>query len=128
MIDDQQMKSRESQVWLEQRQRSGNWIDIANTDEIPSDIVGPNRTILHMFQIAFGPEMRRRSSATQLGDSFFLSAAQLVQPAEGGSEIRLNGEVRGIALVQANLSVQKGESIFVSGCKSVLGGGEVFGS
>ena len=120
MIDDQQMKSRESQVWLEQRQRSGNWIDIANTDEIPSDIVGPNCTILHMFQIAFGPEIRRRLSATQLGDSFFLSAAQLVQPAEGGSEIRLNGEVHGIALAQANRSVQEGESIFVSDLRGLV--------
>ena len=103
-------ETKEGHRWLHQRKRSGNWIDIAESDEIPSDIVGWERSVLHMFQLAFAPEIRKRLSAGELGHDFFLSAAQLIQPEDGGKTVRLNEEVRGIALVRASREVHNGET------------------
>ena len=114
MVDDEQTLSLDTHQWLQQRQRSGNWIDVAETDEIPPDVAGPQRTMLHIFQIAFAPEIRRRLSKKEPHDSFFLTAAQLIQPEEGGTVIRLNDEVRGLLLVRANRSVNTGDSVLVS--------------
>jgi len=100
--------------WLEERQRPGNWIDVAESDEIPSDLVGWSGTFLHMFQIAFAPEIRRRLATGQLDENFFLSAAQLIQPEEGESTVRLNAEVRGKALVRVNRPVHQGGHVLVS--------------
>ena len=113
------MESLETQRWL-QRQRPGNWIDVAKTNEIPSDIIGWRRTILHMFQIAFAPEIRRRLSKKQLSDDFCLSAAQLIQPHDGENEVRLNEGVRGLALVRAARTVHKGEPVFLSDLKGFV--------
>lgn len=107
-------KSLEAPDWLEQRQRPGNWIDVAETDEIPADLEGWYRTILHMFQIAFAPEIRRRLTTGQLNQQFFLIAAQLIQSEEGKKTVRFNEEVRGRALVRVNRPVQKGEQLLVS--------------
>ena len=107
-------ESFDTQRWLQQRQRPGNWIDVAETDDIPSDIVGWRRTILNIFQIAFVPEIKRRLSKNQLGNDFFLSAAQLIQPQDGENDVRLNEEVRGLAVVRAERTVHKGEPVFLS--------------
>ena len=120
MIDDEHM-SLENQHWLQQRQRSGNWINMSDTDEIPPEIVGPHRTMLHVFQIAFAPEIKRRLSMAQLDDSFFLTAAQLIQPEDGGREIRLNDEVRGLVLTRTSRSVNTGDSVFISDFKGFVG-------
>ena len=120
MEDNEVMESLETQRWLQQRQRPGNWIDVAETDEIPSDIVGWRRTILHIFQIAFAPEIRRRLSTNQLGNDFFLSSAQLIQPPDGEDEVRLNEEIRGLALVQAERTVHKGELVLLSDLKGFV--------
>ena len=103
-----------SSQWLKERQRPGNWIDVAESDDIPVDIDGWYVTILHMFQIAFAPEIRRRLSDGMLDETFFLTAAQLIQPEVGDQVIRLNNEVRGIAHVRATRPVQKGEQVLVS--------------
>ncbi len=103
-----------SSDWLNERQRPGNWIDVAETDEIPSEIEGGNLTVIHMFQVAFAPEIRRRIDAGMLDETFFLTAAQLIQPENGDRTIRLNGEVRGTALIRTNRVIQKGEPVFVS--------------
>lgn len=100
--------------WLEERQRPGNWIDVAETDIIPADFVTGSRTLIHMFQIAFAPEIRRRLATGQLKQNFFLSAAQLIQPEEGENTVRLNEEVRGTAVVRVNRPVQQGEEVLVS--------------
>ena len=100
--------------WLEERQRPGNWIDVAETDIIPADLVAWSKTLLHMFQIAFAPEIRRRLATGQLNENFFLSAAQLIQPEEGENTVRLNEEVRGTALVRVNRPVHQGEQVLVS--------------
>ena len=107
-------KSLEATGWLKQRQRPGNWIDVAETDEIPADLEGWYRTIPHMFQIAFAPEIRRRLATGQLNQNFFLIAAQLIQPEEGKNTVRLNEEVRGMGLVRVNRPVQKGEQLLDS--------------
>ena len=105
---------QKSSRWLQERQRPGNWIDVAEFDEIPPEIEGWYRTVIHMFQIAFAPEIRQRLSAGGLDQTFFLTAAQMIQPETGAQMIRLNGEVRGIANVRATRPVQKGEPVFVS--------------
>ena len=105
---------------MHQRKRSGNWIDIAESDEIPSGIVGWERSVLHMFQLAFAPEIRKRLSAGELGHDFFLSAAQLIQPEDGGKTVRLNEEVRGLALVRASREVHNGEPAFVSDLRGLV--------
>ena len=120
MEDNEVMESLETQRWLPQRQLPGNWIDVAKTDEIPSDIIGWRRTILHLFQIAFAPEIRRRLSKKQLSDDFCLSAAQLIQPHDDENEVRLNEEVRGLALVRAARTVHKGEPVFLSDLKGFV--------
>ena len=100
--------------WLQQRQRHGNWIDVSETDEIPPEIEGWYRPVIHMFQIAFAPEIRQRFSAEMLDHTFFLTAAQMIQPENGRRIIRLNEEVRGTVLVRANRPIQKGEPVLVS--------------
>lgn len=107
-------KSSKTTEWLDERQRPGNWIDVAESDEIPVDLVSWTRTLLHMFQIAFAPEIRRRLATGQLDENFFLSAAQLIQPEGGESTVRLNEEVRGKALVRVNRPVHQGEHVLVS--------------
>ena len=100
--------------WLQERQRPGNWIDVAESDDIPAEIEGWYRTIIHMFQIAFAPEIRQRLSTGMLDETFLLTAAQMIQPEAGSQIIRLNDEVRGTAHVRATRPVQKGEPVLVS--------------
>lgn len=106
--------SVETANWLNQHQRNGNWYDIADSDVIPLDISGPMLTVLHMFQLAFSPEIKRRLHSGELDDKFVLSCAQLIQPLEGSRIIRLNEEVRGIGTVRADRPVQKGDPVYYS--------------
>ena len=121
MNDHDQTRSQETARWLQKRERPGNWFDIADTDIIPIEIEGSFRTILHMFQIAFAPEIRRRRSAGQLDDNFFLAAVQLIQPEEGEPMVRLNGEVRGTALARVTRAVNKGDPVFLSDMRHLEG-------
>ena len=72
----QEKHSLETIHWLQQRQKLGNWFDVSDADVIPFDISGPMRTVLHMFQLAISPEIRRRLVSKELDDGFILSAAQ----------------------------------------------------
>ena len=121
MNDHDQTTSQETARWLQERQRPGNWFDIADTDEIPADIQGQLRTILHIFQIAFSPEIRRRLSSGELGDEFFLARAQWILPEEGEQIVRLNGEVRALALVRVTRAVKKGDPVFLSDMRQLEG-------
>ena len=121
MSDHDQTTSQETARWLQERQRPGNWFDIADTEIIPTEIEGSSRTVLHMFQIAFAPEIRCRLSAGQLDDNFFLTAAQLIQPEEGERMVRLNGEVRGLGLVRVTRAVNKGDPLFLSDIGQLVG-------
>ena len=107
-------QTQESSQWLQERQRPGNWIDVTESDDIPAEIEGWYRTVVHMFQIAFAPEIRQRLSVGMLDETFFLTAAQMIQPEAGARIIRLNGEVRGTAHVRATRPVQKREPVLVS--------------
>ena len=117
----EQTTSQETNRWLQERQRSGNWFDIAETDEIPADIEGWFRTILHIFQIAFAPEIRRRLLSGQLDENFFLGAAQLILPEDGERMVRLNDEVRAVGLVRVNRAVKKGDAVFLSDMRQLEG-------
>ena len=110
-----------SSQWLKERQGPGNWIDVAESEDIPDDIDGWYITIIHMFQIAFAPEIRQRLSDGMLDETFFLTAAQMIQPEAGDRVIRLNEEVRGIAHVRATRPVQKGEQVLVSDMRNFVG-------
>ena len=114
MNDIEQTTSQETDRWLQERQRSGNWFDIAETDEIPADIDGWLRTILHLFQIAFAPEIKKRLASGQLDDKFTLYAVQWIQPIEGRGMVRLNEEVRAIGLVRATRAIKEGDPVFLS--------------
>ena len=120
MADQDVIRPPTSCQWLQQRQRHGNWFDIAETDQIPSEIDSSLITILHMFQLAFAPEIRQRLSAGTLDDAFFLTAAQVIQMEDRGRIVRLNDEVRGTALVRANRPIKKGEQVFASDMKNFV--------
>src|SRR5687767_9480660 len=106
--------SPETERWLADRRRSGHWMAIAPNDEIPGDIVGWDRTILHMFQAAFSPEIERRFASGLIDQKFVLVAAQLLQPGKGTRIIRLNEEVRGVALIKSDRPIAKGDPDLVS--------------
>lgn len=107
--------------WLQQRQRLGNWFDISDADVIPFDITRPMRTILHMFQLAISPEIRRRIASLKLNDGFILSAAQLVQPLKGPWKVRLNEEIRGVVMFRSTRSIKEGDPISISDLKHLEG-------
>jgi uncharacterized protein (UPF0332 family) len=111
MLSDENKLSAESKRWIDERFVSGNWWDVKPDDEIPADVSGWSRTIFHMFQISFAPEIRRRHEGGSIGEDFFLSAAQLIQPEEGSSFVRLNNEVLGLAYLKMDRAVQKGDSV-----------------
>jgi hypothetical protein len=99
-IDDSLAK--EAAEWFGARWRTQNWLAIAPGEEIPPFISGWSRTLAHMFQIAFTPEIERRIAAGALGEGFFLRFAQLLQPPSGQKVVRLNEEVRGIMKLRRN--------------------------
>lgn len=120
MDGETQTLSPETTRWLEDRRQPGNWLAIRPDDEIPADVPGWDRTILHMFQIAFAPEIFRRLASGALDDTFVLFSAQLIQPEEGGQRIRFNHEVRGIPLVRLSRPVEKGESVLTSDMRDLV--------
>lgn len=111
MNDKTEETSNATKAWIAARQRPGNWFDVAPEDQIPTDIKGFSRTILHMFQISFAPEIRTRMAENVLDKDFVLVAAQLIQPPGGGQIVRLNEEVRGKVTIRTERNVEKGERI-----------------
>ncbi|MET4701404.1 uncharacterized protein (UPF0332 family) [Constrictibacter sp. MBR-5] len=101
------------QAWLSERQRPGNWLDVTPEDEIPPELPDWMRTFVHMQQICFAPEIRRRRDAGELPDGFLLWGAQLIQPHEGGRIIRLNEEVRGVPYLRLGRDVEKGGGVTI---------------
>lgn len=94
--------------------RPGNWLDVAPDEEIPTSIEGWDRTLIHMHQITFAPEIRRRRDAGILPADFSLWAGQLIQPHEGGRIVRLNNEVRGVPYIRAGRPFEKGDPVLFS--------------
>ena len=110
---DENKTSQATRDWLAERERAGNWYDIAPTDEIPCDVAPQFRTILHMFQLAFGPELRKRLAEGTMDDRFVLRMAQLLQRENSPQEVRLNGEVRGIALTRVDRPVSQDDPVYM---------------
>ena len=100
-----------AQKWLDERVTKGNWLDIKPDQEIIPEITGWMKTVAHMHQLAFSPEIRIRRDKNDLSDDFILWAAQLIQPHDGGQIIRLNDEVRGVPYIRVGRPVEKGEPI-----------------
>ena len=113
MSGNEQNVSTETRAWLADRHRPGNWYDIDPAEEIPSD-VGAMRSILHMFQVAFGPEVRQRTEDGRIDRQFVLTTAQLLQPEDRPNVVRLNEEVRGMAAVRVSRPVLAGGAVNVA--------------
>ena len=77
----------------------------------PPKFKGNFRRILHFFQAAFAPEIRRRISTGQLEEDFDFQGAQLIRPGDGGQIVRLNEEVRGNILIFSRHQIPAGEPI-----------------
>lgn len=113
--------SPETVRWLDERRRPGHWFAIAPDDQIPADVQSWERTILHMFQIAIGPEILRRIERGDLDTDFTLYAAQLILPEAEPQIVRLNGEVRGMPLVRLHRPVENVETVLVSDMQDLVG-------
>lgn len=103
-----------AQAWLRERLRPGNWLDVDPQEEISPEITDWARTIVHMHQICFSPEIRRRKEAGRLPDDFLLWGAQLLQPHEGEQTVRFNEEVRGLPFLRTGRAIEKGDPIHLS--------------
>lgn len=108
--EDQRVASA-AQAWVNERARPGNWIDVSPDEEIHPGIIHWDRTLIHMQQIAFGPEIRRRIEAGTLPSAFLFWAGQLIQPRGGGQQVRLNDEVRGRPYLRTGRTVEKGGEV-----------------
>ena len=117
MSDHTEKFSPDTIRWLRQRLQPGNWFDIADPDEIPKDILGPMRSVLHMFQLVFAPEIRRRLSSGEIDDKFVLFSAQLIQRMDEPRVVRINEEVRGVGTIKMDRPVQPGEMLLFSDLK-----------
>jgi hypothetical protein len=77
-------------------------------NEIPDDVVGPERTLLQMFRLYVEPEVKRR----QFPDPVVRTQVLFF---EGESpEVRLNDEVKISLMVRAPRVIEKGEAISLS--------------
>ena len=106
--------SQATREWIAARERTGNWYDIAPSEQIPGEVTPQFRTILHMFQRAFAPEVRRRKAQGTIDDRFVLRMAQLLQREGRPTEIRLNDEVRGIALTRVDRPVSPADPVYLN--------------
>jgi hypothetical protein len=120
MSESEQGVSPETLRWLAERLRPGNWFSIARDEVLPADVQMYERTILHMFQVCFGPEIERRITDGRLGDDFVLQMAQLVQPEDGPSFVRLNNEVRGIGVLKTTRPVGIGAPVYESDMVGIM--------
>jgi hypothetical protein len=84
-------------------------LDTAN--EIPDDVIGPERTLRQMFNLFIGPEIDRRLAAGLLTTQFNLDKAQIIFDGDRSPQVRLNEEVRGSMLVKLSKPVEIGDPI-----------------
>jgi hypothetical protein len=100
-----------AQEWLNERARPGNWLDIAVGEGIHPDIKGWDLTIIHMQQVSFSPEIRRRKEADTLPEDFFFWSGQMIQPPDGSQIVRINSEIRGRPYLRTDRAIDNGEEI-----------------
>ena len=96
-----------------------NWFDLDESEQLPSDLLPKQTTLLNMFQICFGPEIRKRKASGKIGVDFHLYMAQLLQPPDGTPIIRLNDEVRGQAQLRLARPVEAGEPVLTSDLSAI---------
>ncbi len=88
---------------------------LLDTIEVSPDLEEFGKAVLkNVFEIWLTPEIERRRVAGLIGDDFVLLMAQAIFPEEAPNEIRLNDEVRGIMLVEAQREVEKGERVMLT--------------
>lgn len=74
---------------------------------------GWDRTLAHMWEIAFGPELERRKRAGLVEDDFYLYIAQFLQTPDGKTKVLFNEEVRGTALIESSHAFTEGQAITI---------------
>lgn len=67
------------------------------------------------------PEIERRKSSGKIQDDFILNAAQIVFSMEKAVEIRLNSEVKAIAMCKVNKPVVKGDPVYEGDVEEIEG-------
>jgi HEPN domain-containing protein len=76
------------------------------------------------FEFWIGPEIQRRREAGELPDDFALHGAQVIFGMdEGPPEVRLNHEVKAVAVVEAARAIEKGEEVTeadIAGYKDIV--------
>lgn len=81
--------------------------------DIPDDVLGPERTLLHAFNLWINPEVHRRAKAGLIKIPMRLDFAQvLFRPGHQAPEVRLNDEVRGNAEVDSAQPLVPGKPVY----------------
>lgn len=106
--------------WMKAHIQPGNWLRVESNEELPSFLAGYTRTLAHMFQLSFSPEIIRRLDAAELPDDFSLWAAQMIQTEDAPKCVRLNDEIRGIMHVRMDRPIEKGETATMSDLRNVV--------
>jgi hypothetical protein len=82
---------------------------------VPPDAEEFGKTVLNnVFELWFTPEIERRRADGLIGEDFVLLMAQAIFPEDAPNEIRLNDEVRGVMLIEAQRPVEKGEQVLLT--------------
>jgi HEPN domain-containing protein len=88
-------------------------------ETIPDHIVGPERTLMHAFNLWITPEVKRRAAAGQITLPINLRFAQvLFQPGEA-PKVRLNKEVRGSMQVKPAKPFKAGDPVYSSDIEAI---------
>lgn len=99
--------------------------DETDENSLASAIVPPDpekfgqAVMKNVFEIWFTPEIERRKAAGLIGGDFVLMFAQALFPEDVPNQIRLNDEVRGIMMVEAQRDATLGEQALMSDLKGI---------
>jgi len=110
----------EEQQWMRAHIQPGNWLRVDADEELPPCLTGPIRTLAHMFQLSFSPEIVRRKEAGMLPEDFALWGAQMIQTEDAPKSVRLNDEIRGVMHVRMDRPVEKGEAATMSDLRNLV--------
>lgn len=75
---------------------------------------GARRMLQQAFELWINPELMRRRDAGLLPEGFQLFMAQRIQRPDGTVAVRLNDEVRGVAMVKATRDVALGDDMLIN--------------
>ena len=74
-------------------------------------LIGPERTLAHLWDLSIGPEIAKRQAAGILPPDYVPFIAQVLYPVEGPNRVLLDDEVKGVGLMRAQRAVKAGEAM-----------------